>query len=141
MSKIRGADLIAAKQKTQKKLIKESDKSIFMKETKDLSKGADTEVDVLQTYDTSQVLKVRDSSIVLAAMRMYRRSKELMTMSLDEVADSEDVKVDWENYKVIKVAKQKNAKTGNPAPIVYSSRIQGTERVHKAFEGKTGSNH
>ena len=58
---------------------------------------------------------------MVLAMRMYHRSKELMTMSLDGVARAEDVKIDGEHHKVIKVAPQKNAKSGNSAPIVYSS--------------------
>ena len=65
--------------------------------------------------------KVRDSLILIATMRMVRRSKEIVTMSLDEVDKAEDLFLEVELYKIINVADQKNARGRKAAPIVYNS--------------------
>ena len=59
--------------------------------------------------------------MVVGSIRLGRSSKELMTMTLDEVAEAEETLINGEIFHIVKVMDQKNLKHVEEAPIVYSS--------------------
>ena len=122
LSKNRGKDLIIGKQRAKNKLISSSDSYSMLKENEAyLREISEKSKESLNAMNMQQIRKVRDSLIVAATIRIPRRSKELITLSLEEYANAEDRVNDGENFKIIKVLDQKNAKAGEAAPVVFSA--------------------
>ena len=64
-------------------------------------------------------MKMRNCLIVLACLRLARRSNELRNMTIDQYENSEVIEEDGgENHHMILVNEQKDEKRGNSAPIV-----------------------
>ena len=123
LSKNRGIDIIKAKEKATKKLINEDDANEVLKETDDfLAEMISIDENQWITFSLEKIRNIRDSLIVAATIRLARRSKELMTMSLQEYENAEDCTVNNETFKLIKVALQKDARSGRPAPIAFSQQ-------------------
>ena len=67
-----------------------------------------------------QVRQVRDALDVAPKIRLSRRSKELMSMTLEEFANPETRKVQGKTIKNHKSRRSKNIKSGKPALILYT---------------------
>ena len=120
LSKNRGKDLMEARAKAKKKLIDIEELNTILKENREFLKEI-SEMDeaVLKEMNLQEVRKIRDSLIITAIIRLSRRSKELVSMSLEEYSNPEDCIVGGENFKIIHVSDQKNARTGKAAPIAF----------------------
>ena len=57
----------------------------------------------LKEYTTTEIISVRDALVTAATVRLARRSKELMTMTLQEVEAAEIIKVNERFMHVVKV--------------------------------------
>ena len=79
----------------------------------------------LEAYSEDQILHVRNLLIEIGTIRIGRRSKELVEMTIEESNDAEDALVDEEHYKIINAFNQKNIRTGELAPVPYS--VKGYE--------------
>ena len=121
LSKNRGRDLVTARKKATSKLIKTEDSSAILQEIEDFLRDISTKDEQeLQAMDMKQVRQVRDALVVAPTIRLSRRSKELMSMTLEECANPETREVKGKTIKIIKVLDQKNVKSGKPAPILYT---------------------
>lgn len=58
--------------------------------------------------------------MAVATLRLGRRSKEIMTMTLQEISESEVKQMNGEQIHIVKVLEQKNLKTGETAPVVFT---------------------
>lgn len=56
----------------------------------------------------------------VATIRLGRRSKELMNMTLAEINEAEKKEIDGKTIHIVNVVDQKNLKTGEAAPVVFS---------------------
>lgn len=119
----RGAGLAITKKKAAEKLMSEEELKVMLEErSEELRRTLEEDYDC---YDKEKITTVRNNLIVVATIRLGRRTKEIMTMTLDEVRDAEKIQVEGdcgdcvENY-VVKVYDQKDLKTGNEAPIAFT---------------------
>lgn len=98
-------DLLNARKRAAAKVVCEKDiQSIFDKTKVAISALiADNKSGNLEDYTSSQIIAVRDSLIASAAVRLARRSKELMRMTIQEVELAEIVNVNGEAMHIIKV--------------------------------------
>ena len=140
LSKSRGADLIKAKERARKKLISADDTIDVLKETQDyLGNLVEQDENEWQSFDMTEIRKIRDSLIMIATIRISRRSKEMTSMTLREVENAEDCVADGVLYKIIKVTDQKQSKSGEPAPIAYTVKeFEALNRYIKHLRPKIG---
>ena len=117
LSKRRGAESIASKSRAKEKLVSEEELQCVMT---DAQKTLISTVAAVERDETAWTpdcaIKVRDALIAIGTVRLGRRSKELIRMSLDEVNKAEQRTVNNEPFYIIHVTEQKNAKTGEAAP-------------------------
>ena len=71
------------------------------------------------SYTTAEAVKVRNSLMAVATLRLGRRTKELTHMTLDEVKNAEKRRVLDESFHIIEVSNQKAVRTGTPAPVAF----------------------
>ena len=122
LSKNRGKDLMLGKEKAKNRLINLDDSNSILKENENfLLEISKQNEESLKKMNLQQIRKVRDSLIAAATIRLPRRSKELITLSLEEYQKAEERLIEGEIFKIIHVHDQKNAKAGKPAPVVFSS--------------------
>ena len=124
LGKDRGAEIIKSKAKAKEKLVSEEEMKDYLKEPKEVLKNLliDFEKNSVSKYGIKQTIKVRNSLIAVATVRLGRRSKELSTMSLEEVSEADKEIVDGKEVYIIKVVDQKSTKTGIPAPVVFTQK-------------------
>ena len=75
--------------------------------------------DELDGYTANQALEVRNGLMAVATLRLGRRSKELLTMTIDEVRSAQMEKVGSKTFYIIKVLNQKHSKCGQEAPVAF----------------------
>lgn len=122
LSKEKGADRIKARYRAKKKIIPNEDLKELLEETRNFLKEVlkDNEDGEIANYDLRKVLKVRDSLIAVAIERIGRRSKEVTTMSLEEVERNTTKEINGVTYHIIEVLDNKLTKTGVAAAIAFS---------------------
>ena len=74
-------------------------------------------------FKEEDVLQVKNSLMVAACIRLGRRSKELMTMTIDEVNTAEEKVIDGNTFHIIEVEDHKSFKQGKEAAIPYSDSV------------------
>ena len=121
ISKAKGEEGIASSKKAADKLLSEEDMEGLMEdllmEVRTVLSSSDEDI---ANFTTQRVLNFRNVLMAIPTLRLGRRSKELMTLQLSEVENSERASIEGESFFVIKVAKQKGAKIGKEAPIAYT---------------------
>ena len=122
LNKLKGKEMIFTKKRAKDKLLTESELEDLMKNNSTYL--AKVNSDILEKkhidYGIEEILKVRNSLIAAATLRIGRRSQEMTRMNLAEVAGAEESLVGEEKFFIINVADQKNSRTGKPAPIAYT---------------------
>ena len=63
----------------------------------------DDEEGKTDAYSSTQIVSIRDSLLAASAVRLARRSKELMTMTVEEVNMAESIPVNNDEMFVVKV--------------------------------------
>ena len=123
LSKDKGAEVIATKRKAKSKLIScdetaklLSDLNVYFEQI--LLESPET----LALYTEEQARSVRDSLIAAGTLRLGRRSKELMKMTVTEVRQAVNKKINNEQIFIIEVMDQKSTKSGQAAPVAFSDR-------------------
>lgn len=120
LGKKRGAGLAVTKKRAADKLMtnEEMDK-ILIERSEYLSKSLDEDY---ETFDKEKIKEIRNALIAVATIRLGRRTKEIMTMTLDEVSAAEKIVIEGGtvNY-IVKVYDQKGLRTGEEAPIAFSN--------------------
>ena len=58
--------------------------------------------------------------MTVAALRIGRRSKELMAMQLGKVENAKEAEIDGKLFFIIEVSDKKGMKSDNEAPVVFS---------------------
>lgn len=120
LGKQKGAEMVRTKRKAEEKLMTDAEMAVILDQK---SKALETIMgNDFKSFDKDQILVIRNDLIVVATIRLGRRSKELTTMSLEEVKSAERIEVNGECSYVIKVLEQKNIKTGQEAPIAYNEK-------------------
>ena len=111
-----GADLLKARQRAAKKLVSDDDMSYMLQQTTDaLTKVmSDMKGEGTAHYTKSEIIGVRNTLVAAATVRLARRSKELMTMTVEEVADAESIEINDQEMFIVKVSNYKFQ-----LPIVY----------------------
>lgn len=121
LAKNRGSDLIRTRERAAKKLIAEDETDKIQKEIETfLNEFICKDEITLKNYNLEEIRKVRDSLITIATIRLARRSGEIISMTLEEYEQAEDVTVDDKPFKIIKVLNHKTSKTGKPALVSLS---------------------
>ena len=122
LRKKKGEDLVATRKRAKGRLVGENELNSILLEAQEFLKDVSNKTaQDLSSYDEKKVLDVRNNLMVVGSIRLGRRSKELMTMTLEEVAEAEKTLINGEAFHIVKVMDQKNLKHGEVAPIVYSS--------------------
>ena len=106
----------------KKKLVSEKDLDSVLEdqESVELRSVLNSSEDEIREWNISKILKIRNSLMTVAALRIGRRSKELMTMQLGVVENAKEAEIDGEPFFIIEVSDQKGMKSGNEAPVVFS---------------------
>lgn len=99
-------DLLLAKKKAAAKIVDDDDISSILEKTKTVLSAfiSDSDAEKFEKFSIKQIISIRDSLIASAAVRLPRRSKELMRMTIEEVNQAETVSVQGENMHIIKVS-------------------------------------
>lgn len=122
LSKNRGRELVQTKKRAKKKLMSDCHlQEILAKisnETLELTEK--TEAD-LENYSDEEATSIRNNLIAIAILRLGRRVKEIIEMTLEEVNNHEEKTIDGEKYVIIHVLEQKNVQSGEEAPILYTA--------------------
>ena len=120
LSKKFGGDLVMTRRRAKAKLMKTDELTDLRKErSKALEEALEEDWDV---YTKEQINRVRDDLIAVGALKLGRRTKEMMTMTCKEVEEAEEREINDERFHIIKVMKQKNLKSGKEAPVAFSSK-------------------
>ena len=121
LSKQKGKNIINKKNKVQIKLMEKEEMDELQLELESFFDEAHNDVEnkTIADYTDTQIINVRNHLLALGAVRLGRRSKELLKMKKIEVANAEKRKIKGIDHFIIKVADQKNSKTGDPAPVAY----------------------
>ena len=121
ISKMRGADRVATVNKAKEKLISDEDTKELMEElTLEVTALLNMSDEEVSNLTMKQVLNYRNVLMAIPTLRLARRSKELMTMNVKEVKNSEEKEIDGEIFRVILVADQKHLKSGQQVTIAYT---------------------
>lgn len=101
-----GKDLIIARRRAKQKLIEEDDMLELLRATEENIKQVVEEDENANNceYTEKQAIKLRDNLIAAGAIRLARRSKEIMHMQLKEVLDAEEVMVLEEKMFIVMVS-------------------------------------
>ena len=122
LGKERGKDLAKSKAAAKKKLVTDDElDSLLADITCKLTMVLADSQEVRDSYSTTRILDVRNCLIAAGALRLGRRSKELMKMTTSEVDDAERVEVDGDVFHVVKVFDQKNIRVGEAAPVTFTA--------------------
>ena len=123
LSKDKGADIIRTKARAKAKLVTDEEINELILQNEDYLKKVikDEEDGTLSSYSLKEALKVRNSLIAAATVRLGRRSQEMTTMTLDQVNEAEERLVHEEVIYIVKVLDQKSTKSGEPAPVVFTA--------------------
>ena len=120
LNKLKGKDMIKKKEKAKNKIVSDEEMDELLQRTRsyiyEISDQMKT--DHLQ-FDRKEIMKIRDSLIAVATVRLGRRSLEMTRMTLHEVEKATVSVIDGETYHTINVSEQKNTYTGEAAPVVY----------------------
>lgn len=121
--KSKGRDIVKTKQKARSKLVPEQE----LEEVLDKLKEKVSEFNLIaeedfKTMNEKDVLKVRNALIAIATLRLGRRTKEIITLQIEEVDKAVVKVVDGEEFRVVEVLEQKNLKSGELAPIAYTTQ-------------------
>ena len=100
LNKMKGKEMIGTKRRAKKKLLSEEELEELMTETlryigsvtDDIASKAHLD------YNENEILKVRNSLIAVATVRLGRRSKEMTRMTLREVEEAEPSMVGEQNF-------------------------------------------
>lgn len=122
LGKQRGIERIETTVKAREGLISEEERLQMLEDlrTKITKILNDHESGNLEAYNATQVIEVRNTLMSTATIRLGRRAKELVRMTLTEVEERECKTVNDKNMFIIMVAAQKTSGTGQAAPIVYT---------------------
>ena len=123
LSKNRGKDLIVARERAQKRLVDKEESDVILKETGDFLKDFETEESVLNSYDAPQIRRVRDNLIVAACIRLARRSKEIMSLTISEFEQAEDCEIEGEPFKIISPRSKKCTSRQTSTYCIYRIRV------------------
>ena len=122
LSKARGLEGIAASHRAVEKLVSEEEINSLMEDLRtDIRTLLNSSDDEMANFSIKQVLNYRNVLMAIPALRLGRRSKELMTLQLNEVDKAEKTDIEGEPFFVVKVSRQKGAKVGKEAPIAYTN--------------------
>ena len=123
-----GEDQVETKKKAKKRLIGEENlNEIATAARKTLSTFINETKEEMVAHSVKEVIEIRNSLMVVAAIRLARRSMELMKMTIEQAKAAEESVVDGEKYKIITVLQQKGLKAAKEAAIAY------TEDEYKAL--------
>ena len=122
LAKEKGKDLAKTKESARKKIVPEDELDALQADINSrlTSVLADSK-DERAAYNISKILDVRNCLIAAGTLRLGRRSKEFMKMKTTEVDEAERLEVDGDVFYVVKVFDQKNLKTGEAAPVTFTS--------------------
>ena len=99
-----GKDLIIARRRAKDKLVEESDMLELLEEAdKNIKSFVLNDESKSDAYTEKYAIELRDNLILAGAIRLARRSKEIMTMQLKEVEDAEEVDICGQNMFIVKV--------------------------------------
>lgn len=119
LGKKRGPGLVTTKRRACKKLMSQEEMDTILSERSDVLKQSLTED--YSEFDIDRVTEIRNDLIAVAVIRLGRRTKEIITMTMEEVFGAETITIDGgaTNY-VVKVYDQKDLRAGNEAPIAFT---------------------
>ena len=105
--------MLRARQRAEKKLVTDDDMEFMLEQTKGtlLKVISDKEQNKIVDYNKTDIIKVRNTLVAAATVRLARRSKELMTMTLNEVAEAECIEVQEQEMFIVMVRLIKVLKT------------------------------
>ena len=121
LKKKRGEDQVATRKRAKERIVEVGDlQEILVEVDSHLEEVGRTPATDLKKFKEEDVLQVRNSLMVAACIRLGRRSKELMTMTIDEVNAAEEKIIDGNTFHIIQVKDQKSLKQSKEAAIPYS---------------------
>lgn len=122
LNKMKGKEMIVTKGRAKKKLMSEEELEKLMTDTVQYIETVSDDIakKTHLDYTENEILKVRNSLIAVATVRIGRRSKEMTRMTLLEVEEAEITMIGEEKFHIINVAEQKNSRGGKPAPVPYT---------------------
>ena len=123
LSKHQGRERVETRKRVAKKLIGEEEMDDLMEETSNsLWPILEKSEEDLMKLTTKEILDIRNSLMAVAALRLGRRSQELVKMTLKEVEEAEEKTVDDKHFYIVKVLEQKDLKMGKEAAIAFEDK-------------------
>lgn len=114
--------MIASRAKAKEGLInREGMEELKKKVEAYIEKVRATDVETIKKYSVTEAIEVRNHLMATATLRLGRRSKELLTMNLDEMEKAKVCEANGERYFIVYVSDQKGKRAGNPAAVTFSS--------------------
>ena len=120
LGKKRGGDIVNTRRRAEARLMSDEDINLILEKRRNLLIG--TLDDNYNEYDREKINQIRDDLITVGTLKLGRRSKEMMKMTIDEVEKAEKREVNGNNIFIVKVRNQKNLKHGKEAPVVYTDK-------------------
>lgn len=118
IEKKKGEDLAMCKRRAEETLMTDEEMETVLYERSNALKEIIDQDFV--NFDKHKITEIRNDLMLVAAIRLGRRSTELVTMTCEEVGRAEERSINDEPHYIVKVFEQKNIKTGNEAPLAYS---------------------
>ena len=130
----RGIEKAHSRKKAENKLLKSN-------EMEDLLEGVSTQLKHVLSYSENrlenmtikEILEIRDKLMVVGFLRLGRRTKEIICMTVTEVEEAESRLIDGKKFFIVEVAEHKNMKSGLKAPVTFAEE---EFRVLKIFISK-----
>ena len=117
----RGVDLIKTRERAKQKILTKDEYIAALTEQEALLQTFDRSPAELENIKVPEASKMRNVLMSVASLRLGTRSKELVSMTIDEVKRAKTQLVDEEEYKIIEVVDHKNTKSGIEAGIAYKN--------------------
>ena len=100
-----GKDLIVARIRAKKKLVSDNEMNILLEQIESNLGSFITAAEDSSDYTVDDAVNIRDNLIAAGAIRLSRRSKEIMMMTMEEVGRVEEIDIAGESMYIIKVRK------------------------------------
>lgn len=113
--------MVRTKKRAEEKLMSSEEMEKVLNESS--LRLANTLEEDFDEFEKDKMINIRNDLIAVGVIRLGRRTKELTTMTTDEVYKAEKIVVDEEEdfTYIIKVLDQKKLKTGQEAPVAYKA--------------------
>jgi len=121
LSKLRGVDMIRTKTKAERKIVDGNELKELQEEIHAYLEQIfkDTAGKNLDSYTKKQVIEIRNNLMAIGTIRIGKRSKEIIKMTIDEMKDASQREVGDKVFYIVKVYDQKSLKNGKPAAVSF----------------------